>query len=393
MQHARALVAVDGPELGEPERQIAVGAHLRPVDRDVKRAVHRLDEVPLAFQLHPAEEVLLVVLEVSRDLEQLFARDVGAVDRLVATPHDLAADEILDHLAEHRPLGVPEGEPGADQLVEREEIQLAPQRPVVALLGFFQPLQMLVELRLRGERRPVHALELRVALVTAPVGARERQDLEGLDVAGRLHVRAAAEIDEVAVLEVRDLFPFRDRFDDLDLVLLAARAKPLDRLGARDDVSLERQVLRDDLAHLLFDARGVLGRERLGVEVVIEAGLDRRTDRHLGAGAQALDGVRHHVRSRVSHPRQGIVRNVPLVAGPNGLVGAHANSIAARPELAPDQTATKSFAPIEGRGSRERRRALLAAALRGRVWEPSQGSQSVLVGTGGIEPPTPTVSR
>ena len=319
MQHARALVAVDGPELGEPERQIAVGAHLRSVDRDVERAVHRLDEIPLPFQLHAAEEVLFVVLEVPGDLEQLLARDVRAVDRLVAAPHDLAADEILDHLAELRSLRVPEGEPGADQLVEREEIQLAPQRPVVALLGLFQPAQMLVELRLRRERRPVDALELRVALVAAPVGAGEREDLEGLDVAGRLDVRAAAEIDEAPVLEVGDLFPFRDRFDDLDLVLLAARTKPLDRLGARDDVPLERQVLRDDLAHLFLDARGVLGRERLGVEVVVKPRLDRGTDRHLGAGPEPLDGVRHHVRGRVPHPRQGIVRNVALVAGPNGL--------------------------------------------------------------------------
>ena len=157
----------------------------------------------------------------------------------------------------------------------------------------------------------------------------------------------AAEVDEVPVLEVGDLFPFRDRLDDLDLVLLAARAEPLDRLGARNDVPLERQVLGNDLAHLFFDARGVLGRERLGVEVVIKSGLDRRTDRHLGAGAQALDGVRHHVGGRVSHPRQGIVGNVALVAGPNGLCGTHAYSIAARPEPAPNQTATKSIPPTE----------------------------------------------
>ena len=88
------------------------------------------------------------------------------------------------------PLRVPEREAGADQLVEREEIQLAPQRPVIALLRFFEAMQVLVELRLRGERRAVDALELRVALVAAPVGAGERQHLEGLDVAGPLDVRA-----------------------------------------------------------------------------------------------------------------------------------------------------------------------------------------------------------
>ena len=76
-------------------------------------------------------------------------------------------------------------------------------------------------------------------------------------------------------------------------------------------------------AHLRLDALGVLGRERLGVEVVVEPVLDGRPDRHLRVRAQPLDGVRHHVRRRVPHARQRIVGNVALVAGPDGLVLLH----------------------------------------------------------------------
>ena len=108
VQHARALVAVDGAELRVAQRQVAVRPHLRPVDRDVERAVHRLDEVALAVQLHAAEQVVLVVREVARGLEQLLARDVRRVDQVVAAADVLAPDDVLDLVADERALRVPE---------------------------------------------------------------------------------------------------------------------------------------------------------------------------------------------------------------------------------------------------------------------------------------------
>ena len=129
--------------------------------------------------------------------------------------------------------------------------------------------------------------------------------------------------------------PSGDRLDDLDLVLLAARLEELERLVARDDAPLERQVLGDDLLHLRLDALGVLGRERLGVEVVVEAVLDRRPDGDLGVRAQPPHGVRHDVRRRVPHPRQRIVGHVALVPGSDGLGVLHrqADNLSAAPAL------------------------------------------------------------
>src|SRR5205814_6053690 len=136
-------------------------------------------------------------------------------------------------------LRVPEREPGPDQIVERKEVQFLSERPVIAALGLFEVREVRVQLGLRRPRRAVHALKLGVPLVASPVRARERQHLEGLDVPRALDVRPAAEIDEVAVLEVRDLVAFRNRIDDLDLVPLALFGEALPRLFARDDVTVE----------------------------------------------------------------------------------------------------------------------------------------------------------
>jgi hypothetical protein len=108
-------------------------------------------------------------------------------------------------------------------------------------------------------------------------------------------VRAGAEIDEVAVLVERDLLALGNRLDDLDFVGFAALAEELECLRTRDDFALEGQILADDLGHLGLDALDVLGCERLGVEVVVEAALDGRADGHLGVGANATNRVGHDV--------------------------------------------------------------------------------------------------
>ena len=85
VDHAGLLVAVDRPELEEPQRELAVGALAALVDEDVERAVHRLEVVLLApVELHRREHPVGEPVEVARGLEQLGLGDVGGVDELVA---------------------------------------------------------------------------------------------------------------------------------------------------------------------------------------------------------------------------------------------------------------------------------------------------------------------
>ena len=94
---------------------------------------------------------------------------------------------------------MPEDEAGAGEFLNAEKIELLAEDAMVAAVGFFEALEVGVKIFLREERGAVDALELRVLLVAEPVGAGERADLEGFDAAGGGNVRAAAEVDEVAV--------------------------------------------------------------------------------------------------------------------------------------------------------------------------------------------------
>ena len=64
---------------------------------------------------------------------------------------------------------------------EVDEVELAPEPAVVALLRLFETLQIGVEVGLRVEGRPVDPRQLLVLLVAAPVGAREARQLDRLD--------------------------------------------------------------------------------------------------------------------------------------------------------------------------------------------------------------------
>ena len=89
--------------------------------------------------------------------------------------------------------------------------------------------------------------------------------------------------------------------------LKASPALEEEALGvvAAPDLLGEGLVARDDLAHPLLDGGEILGREgRLAEEVVVEAVLDHRADRHLRAGIEGLHGLGQHMGGVVADQRQ-----------------------------------------------------------------------------------------
>ena len=114
-------------------------------------------------------------------------------------------------------------------------------------------------------------------------------------------MRAAAQIEPVALLVDFYLLVCRDGVDQFDLELLAHVGEDAFGLVARPDFLGEGFVARDDLAHLLFDRGEIFRRERLvAEEIVIEAVLDHRPDGDLRAGPQRLHGFREHMRGVVA---------------------------------------------------------------------------------------------
>ena len=118
-------------------------------------------------------------------------------------------------------------------------------------------------------------------------------------------MRAAAEIEPVALLVDFELLVFGDRIDQLDLEQFAFVAKHFLRFVARPHFLGEGFVARDDFAHFFLDGVEILWRERLiAEEIVVEAVFDHRPDGDLRAGPQRLHGFSQHMRSVVANKFQ-----------------------------------------------------------------------------------------
>src|SRR5947208_14732336 len=118
--------------------------------------------------------------------------------------------------------------------VEREQVQLAPELAVVALLGLLQTPQVPIEIGLRLPDGAVDALEHRTRFVATPVGRGTVQQLERPKPASRWHVRAAAQVAEAVVAVEADHLRLLGRqvAHDLDLELLAVLVELGERLLA-----------------------------------------------------------------------------------------------------------------------------------------------------------------
>ena len=293
VQGALELVTVHQADLAGADGQLAIAVWMALVHEHAARAVHRLDAVLLLVD-DRGVHVVLVVIPVAGGLPQLFVHDErrGDLDvaRLVV---DLAP--VIEQLVLQNHAVRQEEREARGLVAHHEQVHLATDLAVVALLGLLEHAQVLVELVFGGKRRAVHAREHLVVLVGLPVGAGHAGELEGLERLGVGDVRADAHVDVLALLEEGDARVLVEVADVLDLVLLAALLHELDGLGAGQLEGRELEVLLHDLLHLGLDGGQVVLGELLvaQIDVVVEAVVGRRTVGEVGLRVQALDGLGH----------------------------------------------------------------------------------------------------
>ena len=155
VQHAGALVAIHGAELGQAHRQIAIAAQARLVNQNVARAIHGLELVVGFFDFDRAEHVFAIEIGVAAGLPQIQAHDVRRVDEIVAAAQQFVAQPVFHQLANQAALGMPEDQARAGFFLDAEKIELRPEPAMVAALGFFELVEIFVELFLcpRSTRR------------------------------------------------------------------------------------------------------------------------------------------------------------------------------------------------------------------------------------------------
>ncbi len=198
---------------------------------------------------------------------------------------------LLDDRPDPGALGVPEDEAAAELVVGAEEVELGAETAVVALLGLFEQVQVVLELLGGREDGAVDALHLEALLVALPVGAGDGQELDVLEKAGRGHVGPEAEVDEAA-LAVDRHGGVALLADELDLERLLPFLEELDGLVLGQDQPLDGDVGPGDVLHPGLDLDQVVGGEGLVPEkVVVEPGLDGRADAGLGLGVELEDGL------------------------------------------------------------------------------------------------------
>ena len=181
-------------------------------------------------------------------------------------------------------------------LVDVKQVELAPQAPVVALLGLFEHREVVLQIVLARPGGAVDALQHLVAVVTAPIGPGHLHQLEVLEFAGAWHVGSAAQVFEAAFAVQAHFLVLRNALDDLRLVVLAQALEILHGFVTRQHAAHHGLILGSEFRHALFDGGQVLGRERtLVAEVVVEAVFDHRADGDLRIREQLLDGVGQQV--------------------------------------------------------------------------------------------------
>ncbi len=171
VHHARSLVAIHRAQFAQPHGKIAIAVQLVFVNQNVARAVHGLELILGVVQLHGLEHVVAIKIGVPGNLPQIAPHHVRRVDQRVAARQVLIAHPIFDDLADAPALGMPENQAGAGEFLDAEQVQLLAELAMIALLGFFQALQVGVLIFLAEERRAIDALQARIVLVALPIGA------------------------------------------------------------------------------------------------------------------------------------------------------------------------------------------------------------------------------
>jgi hypothetical protein len=206
------------------------------------------------------------------------------------------------------PFGKPERQARADFFADGEELEFFAETAMVAAFRVLDALEILFEVLFREEGGTVDALELRILLIAEPVGAGDAHDLEGLDAPGRGDVRAAAEVDKLAVAVEGDFVAGLGKFlDEVDLHKVVADLEFLEAFLTRLVFADKLLVAGRDFGHAAFDQLQVFGRKGSGTpEVIEEACIGRRTVAELCFWKQLRHCGSHHVRGGVAQDLQRV---------------------------------------------------------------------------------------
>ena len=149
-------------------------------------------------------------------------------------------------------------------LLQMEQVHVLTQTAMVALCGFLKTEQMCVQLLFVQPAGAVNAAQLRVVLVTTPIGTGNARELKRgrIKLARRRQMRTAAHVHPVIARPIdRKLFAFGQFSRPFRLETFARILPGRDERITRHDFAAQRFIGADDRAHLLFNRRQIIHRK------------------------------------------------------------------------------------------------------------------------------------
>ena len=170
------------------------------------RAVHRLQHVLLALlgSGYRAECIFRIVSIMTRCDIEVLTTNMRSNNFLISKVFLNFAQHFLQAETKVSSLWQPDGESLAYTVAEHEEFHLFSNLAMVALLGFLEHHEILVEHLLLGERHAIKTLHLLALSISTPESTSHTCQFHGLDETCGNEVRTATEVGECALRVCRD---------------------------------------------------------------------------------------------------------------------------------------------------------------------------------------------
>ena len=179
---------------------------------------------------------------------------------------------------------------------------------MIALLRFFQEIQIVLDFLVGIEADAVNPLQHLVVGIALPVRAADFQQLEMLQLLDALDMRAAAQIREIPLGVAADhRIVFVHVPNQIELVRIVL--EHLQRFRFRDFMPDNTLAILGDLLHFFFNFRQIFLMQHIvaQVDVIVKAVGNHRSNPELCVRIQMFDSLRQQMRTAVVEHMQMLV--------------------------------------------------------------------------------------
>ena len=218
---------------------------------------------------------------VTGTLPQLTIQNHRSADFLITITAMYLTPVINQLIADNHTIWMEEWETWAF-LMNAKEIQLFAQLAMVTLGSLLQHLQISIQIILLFKGSTIDTLQHLVLFTATPVSTSHALQLQSLYLACRNYMRACTKVSKLTLNIQRNLCILWQIVNQLYLVVLTSLGEHIQSFLTANQLTLQLQVLLDNLVHFLLDVLQILiGKALLHVNIIVETIFNSRTNGQL----------------------------------------------------------------------------------------------------------------